>query len=53
MSPATLVNLAAPISSESGPGIFLRMIVLGSIIGVGLLAWILLRAGRDKSGRNG
>ncbi len=46
MSPATLVTLAAPVSSESGPGLFLRAIVVASFVGVGLLAWILLRAGR-------
>ncbi|GAA1267031.1 hypothetical protein GCM10009665_64930 [Kitasatospora nipponensis] len=48
MSPDALVNLAAPISSANGPGLFLRLIVLGSILGVGLLAWILLRAGRNN-----
>ncbi len=46
MSPATLVTLAAPISGESGPGLFLRTIVVASFVGVGLLAWVLLRAGR-------
>ncbi|MEV8095529.1 hypothetical protein [Kitasatospora sp. NPDC085879] len=48
MSPATLADLAGPISSENGPGLFLRIIVIGSIVGVGLLAWILVRAGRDN-----
>lgn len=48
MSPATLVNLAGPISTESGPGLFLRIVVVASIVGVGLLAWILVRAGRDN-----
>ncbi|MFG3049399.1 hypothetical protein ACGFZP_00395 [Kitasatospora sp. NPDC048239] len=43
-----LVSLAAPISTESGPGIFLRVVVVGSFVGVGLLAWILLRAGRKS-----
>ncbi|MEV7175947.1 hypothetical protein [Kitasatospora sp. NPDC093679] len=47
MSPATLAHLAGPISNENGPGLFLRIIVIGSIVGVGLLAWILVRAGRD------
>ncbi|MCX4749022.1 hypothetical protein OG455_26520 [Kitasatospora sp. NBC_01287] len=47
MSPDALVNLAA-ISNGPGPGLFLRLIVLGSIIGVCLLAWILVRAGRDN-----
>lgn len=48
MSPDTLVSLAGPISTESGPGLFLRFIVVGSFVGVGLLAWILLRAGRNN-----
>ncbi len=48
MSPATLVSLAGPISSGPGPGLFLRLVVLGSIVGVGLLAWILVRAGRNN-----
>ena len=48
MSPATLAQLAGPISNESGPGLFLRIIVVGSVVGVGLLAWILLRAGRNN-----
>ncbi|MDH6110491.1 hypothetical protein P3T36_003529 [Kitasatospora sp. MAP12-15] len=47
MSPAHLVQLAA-ISNESGPGIFLRLVVAGSFVGVLLLAWILVRAGRDN-----
>ncbi|GJF28498.1 hypothetical protein KNE206_11980 [Kitasatospora sp. NE20-6] len=48
MSPETLVHLAGPISTENGPGLFLRIIVVGSLVGVALLAWILLRAGRDN-----
>ncbi|GAA1982063.1 hypothetical protein [Kitasatospora viridis] len=48
MSPATLVSLAAPISGGPGPGLFLRLVVIGSLVGVVLLAWILLRAGRDN-----
>ncbi|MFC9327807.1 hypothetical protein [Kitasatospora sp. NPDC057015] len=48
MSPDTLVTLAAPISSETGPGLFLRVIVVASFVGVGLLAWVLLRAGRKS-----
>ncbi|GAB2729673.1 hypothetical protein [Kitasatospora kifunensis] len=47
MSHADLVNLAA-ISGGPGPGLFLRLIVLGSIVGVCLLAWILVRAGRNN-----
>ncbi|MGW6919407.1 hypothetical protein ACWGB8_37170 [Kitasatospora sp. NPDC054939] len=48
MTTEALVSLAEPISSESGPGLFLRIIVVGSFVGVGLLAWILLRAGRSN-----
>ncbi|WP_199839612.1 MULTISPECIES: hypothetical protein [unclassified Streptomyces] len=48
MSTAALVSLAAPISGEGGPGIFLRIILIASFVGVGLLAWILLRAGRNN-----
>lgn len=48
MSTATLVQLAAPISTENGPGLFLRIVVIASIVGVGLLAWILVRAGRNN-----
>ncbi|MGF1428153.1 hypothetical protein [Kitasatospora sp. LaBMicrA B282] len=47
MSPDHLLNLAA-ISNGPGPGLFLRLVVVGSIIGVCLLAWILVRAGRDN-----
>ena len=48
MSSTSLVTLAAPISSEGGPGLFLRIIVIASIVGVCLLGWILVRAGRDN-----
>ncbi|WP_441246134.1 hypothetical protein [Kitasatospora sp. McL0602] len=48
MNPAALATLAAPISSENGPGLFLRIVVIASIVGVGLLAWILVRAGRNN-----
>ncbi|MER7707866.1 hypothetical protein ACFXAF_04395 [Kitasatospora sp. NPDC059463] len=48
MSTAALASLAAPISAENGPGLFLRIIVVASFVGVGLLAWILLRAGRNN-----
>ncbi|MEV0194182.1 hypothetical protein ACIPYS_00435 [Kitasatospora sp. NPDC089913] len=48
MSTAALVSLAAPISGEDGPGLFLRIILIASFVGVGLLAWILLRAGRNN-----
>ncbi|MFE4972800.1 hypothetical protein ACFRAR_11865 [Kitasatospora sp. NPDC056651] len=39
-----LVSLAAPISDESGPGLFLRIIVVASFVGIGLLIWIMARA---------
>ncbi|WP_327676844.1 hypothetical protein [Kitasatospora sp. NBC_00458] len=48
MSTEALVSLAAPISGEDGPGLFLRIIVVASFVGVGLLAWLLLRAGRKS-----
>ncbi|MFI6847429.1 hypothetical protein OG535_13430 [Kitasatospora sp. NBC_00085] len=48
MSTDALVSLAGPISTENGPGLFLRVIVVASFVGVGLLAWILLRAGRNN-----
>ncbi|CAN3980619.1 hypothetical protein WN990_23555 [Kitasatospora purpeofusca] len=48
MSTAALVSLATPISGENGPGLFLRIILISSFVGVGLLAWILLRAGRNS-----
>jgi hypothetical protein len=48
MNAVHVAQLAAPISSENGPGLFLRLIVIGSIVGVGLLAWILVRAGRNN-----
>ncbi|MCX4685541.1 hypothetical protein OG401_14675 [Kitasatospora purpeofusca] len=48
MSTAAFVSLATPISGENGPGLFLRIILIASFVGVGLLAWILLRAGRNS-----
>ncbi|GAA0678240.1 hypothetical protein GCM10010193_34590 [Kitasatospora atroaurantiaca] len=48
MSPATLVSLAGPISTEAGPGLFLRIVLIASVVGVGLLAWLLVRAGRNN-----
>ncbi|MGW4898150.1 hypothetical protein ACWEQL_38800 [Kitasatospora sp. NPDC004240] len=48
MTTDALVSLAEPISGEAGPGLFLRIIVVASFVGVGLLAWILLRAGRSN-----
>jgi hypothetical protein len=49
MSPATLVHLAGPISGGPGPGLFLRLIVIGSIVGVLLLVWILAKAHSDNN----
>jgi len=51
MSPADLVQLAGPISSENGPGLFLRIILIASFVGVGLLVWAIARAGRDGAKR--
>ncbi|MFF2625768.1 hypothetical protein [Kitasatospora griseola] len=51
MSPADLVQLAGPISSENGPGLFLRIIVIASFVGVGLLVWAIARASRDGDKR--
>ncbi|MGW4378565.1 hypothetical protein [Kitasatospora sp. NPDC004531] len=52
MSPADLVQLAGPISSENGPGLFLRIILIASFVGVGLLVWAIARAGRDGAKRD-
>ncbi|KDN85507.1 hypothetical protein [Kitasatospora cheerisanensis] len=52
MSPADLVQLAGPISSENGPGLFLRIILIASFVGVGLMVWALARAGRDGAKRD-
>ncbi|GAA4848482.1 hypothetical protein ACGFX4_17885 [Kitasatospora sp. NPDC048365] len=48
MSAADLVHLAGPISTEAGPGLFLRIVLIASFVGVGLLAWILVRAGKNN-----
>ncbi|WP_354640347.1 hypothetical protein [Kitasatospora camelliae] len=48
MSTAALAYLAGPISDEPGPGLFLRIILVASVVGVGLLAWLILRAGRER-----
>ncbi|MFG2904920.1 MULTISPECIES: hypothetical protein [unclassified Kitasatospora] len=48
MSTETLVSLAAPISDETGPGLFLRIIVIASFVGIGLLVWIMARAFKNN-----
>ncbi|MFE0457694.1 hypothetical protein ACFW1A_00340 [Kitasatospora sp. NPDC058965] len=48
MSHTDLAVLATPISDGPGPGLFLRLVVAGSIIGVLLLVWILARANRSN-----
>ncbi|CAM5352327.1 hypothetical protein ACIG0C_27195 [Kitasatospora aureofaciens] len=48
MSTEALVSLAAPISDEAGPGLFLRIIVVASFVGIGLLVWIMARAFRGQ-----
>ncbi|GAA2257795.1 MULTISPECIES: hypothetical protein [Kitasatospora] len=48
----SLTQLAGPISTESGPGLFLRIILVASFVGVGLLVWIMARAFRSGNGGN-
>ncbi|MGA5822114.1 hypothetical protein ACPC54_30145 [Kitasatospora sp. NPDC094028] len=48
MSTDALVSLAAPISDDAGPGLFLRIIVVGSFVGIGLLVWIMAKAFRGN-----
>ncbi|RKT18008.1 hypothetical protein BX285_2417 [Streptomyces sp. 1114.5] len=48
MSTDALVSLASPISDEAGPGLFLRIIIVASFVGVGLLVWIMARAFRGN-----
>lgn len=45
---ATLVQLAGPVSTEPGPGLFLRIILISTVVGIGLLVWVLSRAGRNN-----
>ncbi|MDH6125180.1 hypothetical protein [Kitasatospora sp. GP82] len=48
MSPVDgLTQLAGPISTEPGPGLFLRIVLVASFVGVGLLVWIMARAFRN------
>lgn len=48
MLPRTALDtLAAPISTGSGPGVFLRIVVAVAIVGVVVLAVLLLRGYRD------
>lgn len=42
----SLIQLAA-ISNGSGPGVFLRVIVVAAVVGVVLMAWLLLRGYRN------
>ncbi|MFJ4961177.1 hypothetical protein ACIP6P_01740 [Streptomyces sp. NPDC088729] len=44
--PHTVVLIAAA-SEQQGPGDTLRIVLLVSILGAGLLAWFLLRGYRD------
>ncbi|MER5864587.1 hypothetical protein [Kitasatospora sp. NPDC002040] len=48
MNAATFAQLAGPVSNEPGPGMFLRIVLIGSVVGVGLLVWVLARAGRNN-----
>ncbi|WP_200886853.1 hypothetical protein [Phaeacidiphilus oryzae] len=44
MNPSSALDLmAAPISDGSGPGMFLRIIVIVAVVGVVFLAVVLLR----------
>ncbi|MFJ4678320.1 MULTISPECIES: hypothetical protein [Kitasatospora] len=52
MTSADLVQLAGPISTENGPGLFLRFILIASFVGVGLMVWALARANRDGAKRD-
>ncbi|MEU6012668.1 hypothetical protein ABZ826_01000 [Streptomyces sp. NPDC047515] len=44
--PHTVALLAAA-SGDQGPGNTLRIVLLASLVGVGLLAWFLLRGYRN------
>ncbi|MFI5528611.1 hypothetical protein ACIA8O_08640 [Kitasatospora sp. NPDC051853] len=48
MNAATLAQLAGPISEEPGPGLFLRIVLVASVVGVGLLGWAIARANRNS-----
>ncbi|MFJ8041562.1 hypothetical protein ACIRBX_13780 [Kitasatospora sp. NPDC096147] len=48
MNAATLAQLAGPISTEAGPGLFLRIVLIASVVGVGLLGWAIARANRNN-----
>lgn len=47
MRTTTALQQLAAISNGSGPGMFLRIIVIASVVGVVLLAFVLLRGYRD------
>ena len=49
MSPETLMMLARPISEESGPGLFLRLVLLAAVVGIALMLWLIVRAGRNNN----
>ncbi|GAA2458094.1 hypothetical protein ACFPFX_14445 [Streptomyces mauvecolor] len=46
--PYVVTALAA--ASGQGPGALLRILLLGSMVGAGLLAWFLLRGYRSNGG---
>jgi hypothetical protein len=46
--PETTTWLAAAASDQQGPGDTVRLVLLGSLVGVVFLAWFLLRGYRDK-----
>ncbi|MFC5907846.1 hypothetical protein [Streptacidiphilus monticola] len=47
MHTATALQQLAAISNGNGPGMFLRIIVIVTVLGVAALAVILMRAYRD------
>jgi hypothetical protein len=51
--PETATWLAAAASDQQGPGYTLRLVLLGSMVGVVLLAWFLLRGYRKDNGGGG
>lgn len=47
MRTTTALQQLAAISNGTGPGMFLRIVVIASVVGVALLAFVLLRGYRD------
>jgi hypothetical protein len=51
--PESATWLAAAASDQQGPGYTLRIVLLGSMVGVVLLAWFLLRGYRSDGSDSG